>query len=116
MTQLGQLKSLLTPEDRKKVQVISVSPDTPEKLRALRENLKSKGEGVVEYLMLSDPGGDVIKRYGILNEAAARRGSPLPHPTTYVLDRKGRVAWKFTEVNYKIRPTNEMVVEALHKR
>ncbi len=114
---MGQLKALLTPEDGQKVRIISVSPDTPEKLRALRENLKNKGrEGAVDYLMLSDPGGDVIKRYGILNEAAARRGSPLPHPTTYVLDRKGRVAWKFTEVNYKIRPTNEMVVEALHKR
>ena len=115
MTQLGQLKALLSSEEKKKVQIVAVSPDTPEKLRELREKLKGKGEGEVDYLLLSDPQASVIKRYGLLNEAAAQKNRLLPHPTTYVLDKKGKVTWKFTEVNYKVRPTNEMVLKALRK-
>ncbi len=113
MTQLGQLKALLSAEEKKKVRVVSVSPDTPEKLRELRENLKEKGEGEVDYLLLSDAQASVIKRYGLLNEAAAQKGRLLPHPTTYVIDGRGKVTWRFMEVNYKVRPTNEMVLEAL---
>lgn len=116
MTQLGQLRSLLSPEERQGIRVISVSPDSPEKLRKLREDLRGKGGGEVEYLMLTDPQASVIKRYGILNASAAQKGQLLPHPTTYVIDRKGKVTWKFTEVNYKIRPTNEMVLEALRRQ
>jgi len=33
-----------------------------------------------------------------------------------VIDGKGKVTWRFTEVNYKVRPTNEMVLEALRKK
>jgi len=32
-----------------------------------------------------------------------------------VIDRRGVVRWKFTEVNYRVRPSNEMVLEALAK-
>ena len=65
-----------------------------------------------DFTFLSDPGHRVIDRYGLLNpNAGAREG--IPHPTTYVIDRKGVVRWKFTEVNYKIRPTNAMILEAL---
>ena len=42
-------------------------------------------------------------------------GQGWPHPTTYVIDGTGAVRWKFTEVNYKIRPTNQMVLDALAK-
>ena len=48
------------------------------------------------YTMLSDPGHRVIDRYGLLNPASV-------------------VRWKFTEVNSKIRPTNEMILAALGK-
>jgi hypothetical protein len=37
----------------------------------------------------------------------------LPHPTIYVIDKTGLVRWKFTEVSYRIRPTNEMILTAL---
>lgn len=62
-----------------------------------------------DLTFLMDLGHRVIDRYGLLNED--RRG--IPHPTVYVIDRAGVVRWKFTEVNYKIRPTNEMILEAL---
>jgi peroxiredoxin len=64
-----------------------------------------------DYTFLSDPGHRVIDRYGLFNPV----GRGWPHPTAYLIDRSGRVRWKFTEVNYKIRPTNEMILEALSR-
>ncbi len=62
------------------------------------------------FTFLSDPAHRVIDRYGLLNPNDARG---LPHPTTYVIDKRGVVRWKFTEINYKIRPTNQMILDAL---
>lgn len=64
-----------------------------------------------DFLFLSDAGHRVIDRYGLLNPA----GQGWPHPTTYVIDKRGTVRWKFTEVNYRIRPTNAMILEALDR-
>ena len=57
----------------------------------------------------------MIARYGLLNEQAVANNRFMPHPTTYVIGKDGKVVWKFTEVNYKVRPTNEAIVEALRK-
>jgi peroxiredoxin len=62
--------------------------------------------------MLSDPDHRVIDRYGLLNEGS-KRG--IPHPATYVIDRQGKVRWRFVEVDYKLRPTNEDVLRELAK-
>lgn len=71
----------------------------------------SKEDGVLpDYTFLSDPGHRVINRYGLLNPDDPRG---IPHPTSYVIDRQGVVRWKFTEVNYQIRPTNAMILDAL---
>jgi hypothetical protein len=43
----------------------------------------------------------VIDRYGILNTGNAR------------VDRKGIVRWKSVEIDYKTRPSNEQILEAL---
>jgi len=61
------------------------------------------------FPLLSDPDHRVIDRYGLLNPS----GQGLPHPATYVIDRKGIVRWKFVEVDYKIRPANEQIRAAL---
>jgi peroxiredoxin len=63
-----------------------------------------------DFTFLSDPGHRVVDRYGLLNPNDARG---IPHPTTFVIDKAGVVRWKFIEVNYKIRPTNEMILAAL---
>jgi peroxiredoxin len=65
-----------------------------------------KPPGIV---FLSDPGHRVIDRYGLVNP----QGRGWPHPTTLVIDRQGVVRWKFVEVDYRVRPTNEQILEAL---
>lgn len=63
-----------------------------------------------DFLFLSDPGHRVIDRYGLLNPDDSRG---IPHPTTFVLDRDRVVRWKFVETNYRVRPTNQMILDAL---
>lgn len=71
---------------------------------------KIAADGVkADFTFLSDPDHRVIDRYGLLNPS----GQGWPHPTTYVIDLRGIVRWKFTEVNYRIRPTNDMILSAL---
>jgi len=62
--------------------------------------------------VLSDADHKVIDRYGLLNEQARR---PMPHPATYVIDRKGKVRWRFVEVDYKVRPSNDDVLAQVKK-
>jgi peroxiredoxin len=111
VAQLGKLKSLLDENRKKEVELITVSVDSHEASRALIEKLKGS-DSSFDFLLLEDKNHKVIDRYGLLNTS-----SPLgiPHPTTYVIDKRGVVVWKFTEVDYRIRPTNEMILEALKK-
>lgn len=51
----------------------------------------------------------MIDRYGLLNPEA----KGWPHPATYVIDKEGVVRWKFIEVDYTKRPSNEQIVQAV---
>jgi len=64
-----------------------------------------------EFTFLHDPGHRVIDRYGLLNPQC--RGGTIPHPTTLVIDKQGVVRWKFVETNYRVRPTNAQILEAI---
>ena len=66
----------------------------------------------LDFPLLSDPDHAVITRYGLLNQHDPN-ARPIPHPTVLVIDREGIVRWKFIEINYKIRPTNENILAAL---
>ncbi len=67
---------------------------------------------VLEFGLLSDPDHSVIDRYGLLNQMDPQQ-RPIPHPTVFLVDQDGIVRWKFIEINYKIRPTNSNILEAL---
>jgi peroxiredoxin len=108
--QLGKLKSLLNEELRNQAEVLAVSVDPHDKTLAIREKLKANPGP--EFPLLSDADHRVIDRYGLFNDKARR---PIPHPATYVIDRKGVVRWRFVEVDYKIRPSNEDVLKELLK-
>ena len=106
----------LLPEDQKsKTRIVAIAPDPLGKLEEIVPKVKSRTDGSFLITLLSDPDHAVIDRYGLLNEQAAASGRFIPHPTTYVIDKKGVVAWKFTEVNYKVRPTNEAILAELKR-
>lgn len=105
-----QLNALLDDTGRQHAELIALSIDPPALLQKMARQIAARG-GEPTFTFLSDSGHRVIDRYGLLNE----QSPGWPHPTTYVIDRKGTVRWKSTEINYKIRPTNQMVMDALGK-
>jgi len=110
-----ELQSLLPEERKQDTVIISVAPDTLEDIVKMIPNVESQTNRKLTITLLSDAEHQVIDRYGLLNERAAQRSRYLPHPTTYVIDKTQTVRWKFTEVDYKIRPTNEMILTELSK-
>jgi peroxiredoxin len=65
---------------------------------------------LIEHQLLADPDHAVIDRYGVFNPDGGR---PIPHPTTLVIDQQGVVQWKFIEIDFRIRPTNEDILTAV---
>lgn len=109
-----KLQSLLSDAEKASTAILALSVDQAPELEKMTQRVLAKTSGPLGITLLSDPDHAVISRYGLLNEAALPRRY-VPHPTTYVIDRQGLVRWKFTEVDYKVRPTNEMVIEALRQ-
>lgn len=99
----------MTREQRLTTTILAVAVDSRELLQKMVDRITKTDGRRPDYTFLSDPGHRVIDRYGLWNP----KGSGWPHPTVYVIDRSGTVRWKFTEVNYKIRPTNDMILRAL---
>ncbi|MBM3759174.1 MAG: redoxin domain-containing protein [Acidobacteria bacterium] len=109
------MHSLLPANLQANTNIVAIAPDPLEKLRDIIPKVKAKTSDKFLITLLADADHAVIDRYGLLNEQAVTRGRFLPHPTTYVLDKQGIVRWKFTEKDYKIRPTNEAILTELKK-
>lgn len=105
-----KLKALLDENRKRDVELLALAIDNRQMLQVMADKISADGVKP-DFTFLSDPGHRVIDRYGLLNPA----GQGWPHPTTYVIDKAGIVRWKFTEVNYKIRPTNAMIIAALDR-
>ena len=105
-----KLNALLDENGKKNAELLAVAIDSPALLQKMANKIADRG-AKADFTFLSDSGHRVIDRYGILNANSVG----WPHPSTYVIDRAGIVRWKFTEVNYKVRPTNEMILSALAK-
>jgi peroxiredoxin len=102
---------MLSPADRRTTAILAVAVDTRAELQKMVDRIAKTDGRRPDYTFLSDPGHRVIDRYGLLNPS----GKGWPHPTVYVIDQRGVVRWKFVEVNYKVRPTNDMILRALAK-
>src|SRR5215510_11617863 len=111
MEQLGKLKSLLTKTQKERVQILAVSVDNHEESKKFGAMLRQRFEGEFDFPLLEDKDHKVIDRYGIFNPD----GRGWPYPATYVIDPKGIVRWRFVEVDYKKRATNEQIRRELAK-
>jgi hypothetical protein len=81
--------------------LIAISYDSPETLKQFAD---SRG---ISFPLLSDSGSAIIKRFGILNEQqeAGARSYGIPHPGTFIVDRRGVVTARFFEEAYQERYT-----------
>jgi alkyl hydroperoxide reductase subunit AhpC len=101
----------LTKNEKEKIQILAVSIDSHEDSKRFVQILKERFAGDLDFPMLEDKNHKVIDRYGILNAD----GKGWPHPATYIIDKRGVLRWRFVEVDYRKRPTNEQILEALRK-
>lgn len=101
----------MTKEEKQTVQILTVSIDSRSDSKKFIEKLKATFSGDFDFPMLQDREHKVIGRYGILNP----EGNGWPHPSTYVIDKQGIVRWRFIEVDYRKRPSNEEILQALRK-
>jgi hypothetical protein len=88
--------------------LVAISYDPPEVLSAFAA---SRG---ITFPLVSDPGSQIIRRYGILNETVdpKTRAWGVPHPGTFVLDGRGRVVARFFEDAYQERSTAASILAA----
>ena len=98
-------------QQKEKVQILAVSVDSHDDSKKFSEMLRKRFEGDFDFPLLEDKNHKVIDRYGIFNPD----GNGWPHPSTYVIDPKGVVRWKFVEVDYKKRASNEQIRQQLVK-
>ncbi len=99
-------------EQQRTTQILALSVDSPNDLQKMVDRISMEDGIVPDFPLLSDPGHQVIDRYGLFNPADPK-GRQITHPATFVIDTEGVVLWKMVEVNYKIRPTNEDILSAL---
>ena len=86
-----------------------MSIDSHKDSKKFIEKLQAKFPGDYDFPFLEDKNHKVIDRYGIYNPD----GKGWPHPATYVIDYQGVIRWKFVEVDYRVRPSNQQILSAL---
>jgi peroxiredoxin len=85
-------------------QILAISVETKEQGQALQTLLH------LTFPLLSDPEAQAIRLYAGLEEDTGRA-----KPATFVIDRRGRVAWSYIGKDANDRPTTEMILEALSR-
>ncbi len=101
----------MTKQQKEKIQILAVSTDSREESKKIGAMLRKRFEGEFDFPLLEDKDHKVIDRYGIFNPD----GRGWPHPSTYIVDPKGVVRWKFVEVDYTKRASNEQIRRELAK-
>lgn len=78
------------------------------------ERVTKEHGGPPSFPLLADTGHKVIDRYGVFNPAGFK-GHIVPYPAVFVIDRAGKVTWKFLNTDANIRAKNEDILEALKR-
>jgi hypothetical protein len=89
--------------------LIAISYDSAETLRKFADSRK------ITFPLISDPGSTIIRRYGLFNETVdpKSRSYGIPHPGTFILDRKGVVTARFFEDAYQERYTTGAMLDGI---
>jgi len=91
---------------------MALSVDKREEQQMMIDRVAEEYGATIDFTLIADPDNAVIDRYGVFNADDSRRRA-VPHPTTLVIDKQGVVRWKFIEIDFRIRPTNEAILAAL---
>src|SRR3712207_4584516 len=88
--------------DKRGAQVAGISVDPP------GNNARMVGELLLPFPLLSDPRGELIKRYGLWDEEEG-----VAAPSILVVDRSGEIRYRYSGSDFADRPGDEEVFAAL---
>lgn len=109
---MAELRTLVKGDEQLNLYAITV--DTPAESKQFAEKISADGKGNISYPILSDREHRLIDAFGIRDPAYdGQKFEGIPHPSVYVIDKDGRVAWNRVEKDYKERPINDEVRAAL---
>ena len=73
-------------------------------------------KGPLTMPLLSDPKHQVIDAYGLEDPRYLKQSrTGIPIPSTYVIDRSGKVAWVRIDRDHTVRPLNSDIRAALDR-
>jgi len=123
---MSQLQEQLDEIEAKGAKVIAVSPEKQENLQ------KTKSKTGAEFTLLYDedykicedfdvafvPKEQLIELYDTrldadLENAHSDNSQRIPVPATFIINQKGKVAWRHFDRDYKERASEEEIMEAL---
>jgi hypothetical protein len=86
---------------RQGLALVAISYDPVETLKKFSD---SRG---ITFPLVSDPSSAIIKRYGLFNETVdpKSRAYGVPHPGTFIVDRRGVITARYFEDAYQERNT-----------
>jgi len=104
-----ELQSRYADIARQGLGLIALSYDSPETLRKFSDSRR------ITFPLIADAGSAIIRKYGLLNETVdpKSRTYGIPHPGTFVVDRKGVVRSRFFEDAYQERYTAATILSTL---
>ena len=65
-----------------------------------------------KFPLLSDPKGEVIRRYDVLHPKAGPKGADIARPAEFLIDSSGIVRWVNLTENIAVRARPEQVLSA----
>lgn len=80
-----------------------ISVDPVENNHAMVEKL------LLQFPLLSDPDGRVIKEWGVWSDGEGG----IARPSIFAVRKDGAIAWRYVGVDYADRPTDEEVFDSL---
>ncbi|MEP3348483.1 MAG: peroxiredoxin-like family protein [Marinomonas sp.] len=126
--QLRALQACLGEFNDLGAELVAISPQVPD------DSLSKDEISQMAFQVLSDQSAKVAVEYGVawevpeylVNHMKVDRGldleainngngNVLPIPATFVIDRDGKVAWRFVDVDYRTRSEPADIIEALKK-
>jgi DsbC/DsbD-like thiol-disulfide interchange protein len=104
-----ELQSRYAEITRQGLGLIAISYDSADTLRKFSS---SRG---ISFPMIADAGSAIIKRYGLFNDTVDPKSATygIPHPGTFIVDRKGVVVSRFFEDVYQERNTTATILTTL---
>ena len=103
---------MLKPNEPVALWAISVDPAEDSKI--FSERVGRDGKGGIAFPLLSDPQHKTIDAYGLQDPRYLKlKQEGIPWPTTYVIDKDGKVAWVRIDRDHTVRPLNAEIRAAL---